>query len=133
MKQEAIKRLKALKIEEDKIKAFEEDNTVYKSKTLTPILLELTDDEKALIRQLEKQNNVLVYHLLEGDNHILSQYELLFVTNEKDIWEREIEDIRNDLITIQLILIDNKSKKVKSSEVVNIGIRKGNGGLIRVC
>lgn len=126
MKEEAIQRMKILKLHPNVIAEFEKEGTLNKSELPIAKLIWLTEEEKELVKDEEKQNNFLVYHIIKTlttDFGIV--YDLLYVEENSDDWEIDKEDLKNDLVLSHTITEFQESGLIK--------IKKINGGLVRVC
>lgn len=104
LKQEALERMKILKIHENLIKSFATENKLYKSEGLGSIY-ELSYMEKQMIKKYEKVWDILVYHVirttLDGE-----KYTLLFVSKNKDEWKSEKEDLKEGKVLSQRLVSD---------------------------
>lgn len=96
-KREAIERMKSLNILPKTISEFERENLVNKSE-FGGILYWVDDEEKKMISEFEKEFNALVYHIIKGmykiDGEIITIYDFLYVSGEKEEWEYDREDLR---------------------------------------
>ena len=129
MKEEAIKRMKILKLHKTTIKEFEEYNKLNKSTKGLGILFWLTDEEKEIVEKFEKKHNVLVYHVIETFSNLGHTYDLLFVSKYKDEWDIDNEDLKLGYALSKTEVVDYDT----NSESGYIGIQPINGGVARVC
>lgn len=138
-KQEAIKRLKLLKLLPEVIKDFEKNNRVYYSerqnKIFDGILYEVNQNPefKRIIKEFEEKKNAIVYHAQLTRFEFGLCLSLLFVSEDEEEWEFEIEELTPDENKIMYpiaycINLDNPD----FSEYGTIGIKSLNGGISRV-
>lgn len=127
MKQEAIKRMKALDIFPDAIRQFKNNNTVMVSERPLGALYWANDEEKTMIRQFEEENNALVYMIVRTNMAFGLCDSLLYVSQYTEEWEMDNEDIKDNIVMTYTVNHDAPD----CSEFGSIGIQKRNGGLIR--
>lgn len=123
MKKEAIKRLEFLRVGENVIKDFLEEEKIYKSVGNQPILEVLNEEERKMIEDYEKKWNVLVYHIIKACEQE-GFYDLLYVIPEKECWESERERLIYGCVLAYSI--------AGFSESGDILVSSTNGGLVRV-
>ena len=129
MKKEAIKRMKILKLHQNVLDDFINENKLHKSETTFGALYWLDEKELEMIKDFENKHNVIVYHIIHTFSNLGETYELLFITKEKDEWEAEKVDLKNGFALAQVIVMDYSP----NSEMGYIGIESWNGGLVRKC
>lgn len=127
-KLEAIKRMKKLDIYTQVIKEFEKDNVLNKSES-GGILFWLDENEKKMVKEFEEKYNATVYHLIHNYTEYGELYSFLFVSQYKDDWDYDNEDLNNNRSLVYVKNIDEDA----FSEFGTIGIRSQFGGLIRTC
>ena len=127
-KLEAIKRMKKLDIYTQAIKEFEKDNVLNKSES-GGILFWLDENEKKMVKEFEEKYNATVYHLIHNYTEYGELYSFLFVSQYKDDWDYDNEDLNNNRSLVYVKNIDEDA----FSEFRTIGIRSQFGGLIRTC
>ena len=127
-KLEAIKRMKNLDIYTQAIKEFEKDNVLNKSES-GGILFWLDENEKKMVKEFEEKYNATVYHLIHNYTEYGELYSFLFVSQYKDDWDYDNEDLNNNRSLVYVKNIDEDA----FSEFGTIGIRSQFGGLIRTC
>ena len=131
-KQEAIKRMKALKLFGPCITAFKNRNEVQLTEP-NGGLYEFSDDAElnAKIKAFEAENNALVYHVIHSpckiDGYYMDMYNLLYVSDYQEEWEMDNEDINYNYV---LCYVWNKTDEW-CSEFGTIGVRQLFGGLVR--
>lgn len=92
-KQEAIERMKSLKLYPNIIKEFEKENIVNMSEN-GGFLYWLTDEQKEIVSEFEQENDVLVYHVIHNFTEIGEMLTFLYVSDEKEEWEYDREDLK---------------------------------------
>ncbi len=92
-KQEAIERMKSLKLYPNIIKEFEKENIVNMSEN-GGFLYWLTDEQKEIVSEFEQENDVLVYHFIHNFTEIGEMLTFLYVSDEKEEWEYDREDLK---------------------------------------
>lgn len=105
LKQEALERMKILKVDENIIKFFENYNIVYKTDPKGGAS-QLTDREKAIVKKYEDRWNILVYYLIHTSKELGEEYHLLFVAKNKDEWKAEKEDLKEGKVLTQKLVLD---------------------------
>lgn len=128
MKQEALKRMHKLNLMEECIDAFEKLNDVWISEN-SGILYDLSNYQDILteIRNLEKDDSVLVYHAIKTETEFGTLISLLCVSPFKDEWSLDWEDMNDNMI---FCYVSNLSDDW-FSEYGSIQYKSINGGLIR--
>ena len=133
MKEQAVKQMKALKLNNRVIEDYINENKIYKTTNVKPYIEEITEEEKKLIEKFESRYETLVYHIIEVNSQILQQYELLFVTRNKENWKDDVVDNKNGFMISNTIVINTELNKQMVNEIGIIGIENNNGGVFRVC
>lgn len=119
-KQEAIARMKMWGIFPHTIKQFEKDNLVSESAPPLGACFWLNDEQLARVRQFEKENSALVYHVIHSYTSIGEMESYLFVSDYPEEWEIDREDIKTGQ---QLVYVYNHDAP-DCSEFGSIGIRR---------
>lgn len=127
-KQEAIERMKMLKIYSQAIKEFEKDNVINVSEH-GGILFWLDDEQQEMVKRFEEKYNAVVYHVIHNYTVFGELYSLLYVSQHENEWDYDKDDIKHN---IALCYVVNKDEK-NFSEFGSIGIRPQFGGVIRTC
>lgn len=127
-KQEAIERMKMLKIYTQAIKEFEKENVINVSEH-DGILFWLDDEQQEMIKRFEEKYNAVVYHVIHNYTEFGELYSLLYVSQHENEWEYDKDDIKHD---IALCYVVNKDEE-NFSEFGSIGIKPQFGGVIRTC
>lgn len=98
MKQEAIRRMKTLNINNLCIHAFDDDMKLYCS--TSGAVRELTLKEKAMIYKYNSWSDCLVYHVIHSLSNIGETYEMLTVSNYPEDWSIETRYIDKGIIMV---------------------------------
>lgn len=133
-KQEAIKRMKILKMLPNIIEDFETKDIVFYSETLSRnfqgILYWVSNKEEfvQIIKDFETKYGALVYHATLGRYEFGTCLSLLFVSNDKSEWTRDRNDLRANLAYAYVHNLDVPD----FSEFGIIGLKPVNGGVVRI-
>ena len=126
-KQEAIERMKMLKLYPNVIKEFEKENIVNLSEN-GGILYWLDKEKKKMVDDFEIEHDALVYHIIHSFTEIGELYSLFYVSKHKNEWETDREDLKDGYAFVY-------TKNVNDdwcSEFGSICIKSQLGGLVRV-
>ena len=124
---EAIERMKLLKLDNPCIEAFTKGN-VWESEGYGA-LYEVNDEEQKLIDNFEKNHkDCLVYHMIHNKFEFGECYSMLYVSSNKEEWESDKEDIKNGYVFAYVENIDNDW----CSEFGSIAVKPQFGGLMRI-
>lgn len=128
-KQEALKRMKALELHSDCIKAFEERNEIWISES-QGILFDLSQRPNIVkaIQEIEDKYNVLVYHTILTHTEFGTLVSMFYVSDEQDEWEMDWDDMKENYACCFVANLDDDS----CSEFGSIGYKKQFGGLVRI-
>ena len=127
-KQEAIERMKMLKIYSQAIKEFEKENVINVSEH-GGILFWIDDEQQEMIKRFEEKYNAVVYHVIHNYTEFGELYSLLYVSQHEQEWDYDKDDIKHD---IALCYVVNKDEE-NFSEFGSIGIKPQFGCVIRTC
>ena len=127
-KQEAIERMKMLKIYSQAIKEFEKENVINVSEH-GGILFWLDDEQQEMIKRFEEKYNAVVYHVIHNYTEFGELYSLLYVSQHENEWEYDKDDIKHNIALSYVVNINEES----FSEFGSIGIKPQFGGVIRTC
>jgi len=125
-RQEAIERLKLLKLYPNVLKDFEKESLVNVSEH-GGILFWVNDEQKQMIEEFEQKHNALVYHVIHNYTSIGEMYSLLYVSKYKTEWKRDKKELQEGYPCVYVKNVDDDW----SSEFGTIGIKEQFGGLIR--
>lgn len=129
MIQEAIKRMKLLKLHQNVINEFKEEQRLNKSDLNKGILYWLNEEEQEMIEKLEKKYKFMTYHIIHSYSNLGETYEILFIKDNKEEWKAEMEDLKNGYAMARVEVINCPI----NSEFGYIGVKSINGGVVRVC
>ena len=124
---EAIERMKLLKLDKECIEAFTKGK-VWESEGFGA-LYEVNDEEQMIIDKFEAHHkDCLVYHMIHNVYEFGECYSILYVSSDKEEWQRDKDDIKECYIMAYVENIDNPC----FSEFGSIVIRPQFGGLMRL-
>lgn len=124
---EAIERMKLLKLDNSCIEAFAKGK-VWESEGYGA-LYEVNQKEQELIDNFEKNHpNCLVYHMIHNIFEFGECYSMLYVSSDKEEWERDKQDIKDGYTFAWVENVDLDW----CSEFGSIAIKPSFGGLIRM-
>ena len=126
-KAEAIKRMKAMHIYADAIKQFKDDDVVMVSEPPLGGLFWVNDDEKKIVQDFEQEHDVLVYLVVRAYTTFGKMDSLLYVSNYKDEWQMEMDDIADGYVMTYTINHDMPD----CSEFGSIAYKSVGGGILR--
>lgn len=126
IKEQAIELMKLLKLHPNVIKEFKDENKLNRSECGLVILYWLTDEEKQLVSDFEKEHkDYLVYHVIKTETADFGTiYDLLYVTSYEEEWQLEREDLKINLVMSYTI--------TEFPECGPIKVKSINGGLARI-
>lgn len=127
-KQEAIERMKMLKIYTQAIKEFEKENVINVSEH-GGILFWLDDEQQEMVKRFEEKYNAVVYHIIHNYTEFGELYSLLYVSQHEEEWDYDKDDIKHNIALCYVVNKDEES----FSEFGSIGIKSQFGGVIRTC
>ena len=124
---EAIKRMKLLKLDKQCIEAFTKGK-VWESEGFGA-LYQLSDEEQMIVDKFEAHHEgCLVYHMIHNVYEFGECYSILYVSPDKDEWQRDKEDIKDGYVFAYVENIDDDF----CSEFGSIAIKPQFGGLMRL-
>ncbi len=127
---EAIKRMNYLHIMPEAIEKFKNGEVL--TSEYFGILYDVNAETKKLIKEFEEENDVMVYHVIKGtydfgDGEKMIMDSLLYVSDEKEEWEYDKEDMKQGYI---MSYVYNETYP-DLSEFGTVGVAPMNGGLSR--
>lgn len=125
-KQEALARMRTLKLHENVIREFEKDDVINQSEH-GGILFWLDDNQKALVERFEKEYNAVVYHVIHNYTEFGELLAYLYVSQDEDEWDYDRDDLKQGTPLAYVENLDDSSL----SEFGGIGIKSQFGGLCR--
>ncbi len=126
-KAEAISRMQKLNIHEQTIKEFEESGVVNKSEGIG-YLFWLSDDEKEIVAEFEKEYGAMVFHVIHSLTTYGELYNLLFVSKYEEEWASDNADLDDSMYVIAQVV---NVTYPECSDMGGIIVEPSIGGLIR--
>ena len=132
-KQEALKRMKMLKLMPEVIKDFEKNNRVYYSERqnamFNAVLYWLDNEDKfvELVKEFEKKHNALVYHCQLTHLEFGDCLSLLYVSAQEEEWEQDRQYLNEGFPIVYVANLDYE----EYSEFGSIGVKPSMGGIAR--
>lgn len=123
---EAVKRLETMKVHENVLREFREEGKLNKSERIG-VLYWLDDEEQEMVKEFEKENESVVYHVIHQHTNIGEMYCLLYVSLEDGEWCIDREDLASGQALAYVI---NKTMP-DCSEFGSIGVKPCIGGIVR--
>ena len=124
---EAIERMKMLKLDKSCIEAFTKGK-VWESEGYGA-LYEVNKEEQQIIDKFEKEHEgCLVYHMIHNKFEFGECYSILYVSPDKEEWQRDKEDIKDGYV---FAYVYNKDCEW-CSEFGSIAVKSQFGGLVRL-
>ena len=124
---EAIERMKLLKLDKQCIEAFTKGK-VWESEGFGA-LYEVNEKEQMIIDKFEANNkDCLVYHMIHNKFEFGECYSILYVSSDKEEWQKDKEDIKDGYVFAYVENIDDDW----CSEFGSIAIKPSFGGLVRL-
>lgn len=125
VKEEAIERMKLLKLHPNVIKEFKKENKLNRSETNFGLLYWLNEDEEKIVQKFEQENpDMMVYHLIKTNTKDFGiVYNLLYVTANPEEFEQAKIDLKDNLV---LAYVTTEYKECGLIQIKSI-----NGGLVR--
>lgn len=128
-KEEAIKRMEALKLFTPCVKAFKDRNEVQLTEQNGGLYEFSADAElNAKIKAFEEEYNALVYHVIHNYTTFGELFNFLYVSDYEEEWEMDNEDISDNYT---MAYVWNKTDDW-CSEFGTIAVHQLFGGLVRV-
>lgn len=126
MKEEAISRMKMLKLHPNIIKEFSNEGILNLS--LNAALYYLNDKQLARVQEFEQQYHTLVYHVIHNYTQFGELLSFLYVSQHTEEWECDRHDLEEDY---PFVYVANLTDEI-CSEFGSIEIRPCVGGVIRI-
>ncbi|MDU2025372.1 MAG: hypothetical protein E6729_07400 [Finegoldia magna] len=122
---EAIKRMKLIRIFDKTIDEFKEEGTI--SKSIRGGLYWIDNDDEKRVQEFEEKYNAVVYSIIENNTEFGKIQALFYVSKNVDEWNLDVEDLENGISNCYVYNLDCP----EFSEFGAIGFRNVFGGLIR--
>lgn len=127
MKAEAIKYMNILNLDKRCIKAFEKGNVWLSSGPLGG-LYEADDKLKNMIKDVENEHEITVYHVIENTVYGMHCYSMLCVCKYPEEYEMNVEDLKDGYAFSYVLNVDAPD----CSEFGSIVVKPTFGGLRRI-
>ena len=100
VKEEALERMKLLKLHPNIIKEFKDENKLNRSEYGYGILFWLEEHEQQLVDEFQnKHKDYLVYHVIKTETRDFGTvYDLLYVSPNEDDWILDRKELKNNLV-----------------------------------
>ena len=125
-KEEAIKRMKTLKLHENVMREFTEEGKLNLSEGYGALYW-LDDKQQAYVDAFEQKYKALVYHVLHNMTEFGELLAFLYVSNEKEEWQYDRDDLKEGYACAYVENLDEPS----FSEFGSIGVKPQFGGVVR--
>lgn len=125
-KQEALERMKMLKLHGNIIKEFDKEGIVNLSEN-GGFLYWLDSDQQAIVDEFEAEHDALVYHVIHDFTELGELYSLLYVSKYEEEWEDERTDLKDGYVFVYVKNVND----TQNSEFGSIGVKPQFGGLVR--
>ena len=126
-KQEALERMKMLKLHGNIIKEFDKEGIVNLSEN-GGFLYWLDSDQQAIVDEFETEHDALVYHVIHDCTEFGELYSLLYVSKYEEEWEDDRNDLKDGYALVYVKNMDDDF----CSEFGSIGVKPQFGGLVRM-
>lgn len=125
-KQEAITRMKMLKLHINAINEFEKEDVINLSEH-GGILYWLNDDQMEYVKTFEQKYNSVVYHVIHNITEFGELLAFLYVSDSEEEWGYDRDDIKEGYACAYVLNLDDDM----CSEFGSIGIKPQFGGVVR--
>lgn len=125
-KNEAIERMKSLKLMKTIITEFEKDDVIYLSEGYGALYW-LNDVQKEYVTAFERKYNSIVYHIIHDITEYGELLTFLFVSDEREEWSYDRDDLKEGYACAYVENLDEPA----FSEFGSVGIKPQFGGLVR--
>lgn len=130
---EALVRMKKLDLHPNVINEFRDERKLNKSiyckvgRAKVGTLYWLTEEEERIVKEIENDYNIVVYHVIESNTEFGKLLTMLYVGSDVDEWEYDEELFKHNC---QFAYVKNLNDDI-CSEFGTISYMKACGGLIR--
>ena len=128
MKEEALKRMKALRMMAQPIKEFSKENKLNLSE-VCGILYWLDEEQERMIRDWEMESGNLAYHIIHSFAEFGELFTVLYVSKHKEEWDYDNKDLKQGFPCCYVI---NKDIP-EFSEYGSCEVQPINVGVMRIC
>ena len=123
LKEECINRMKILKLKDNIIESFRNENTIYVSHIKDKIE-KATEEDMSLIKEYEIKKNIKIYHIIKQKTESKHISIFLYVDANSNDWNNERRDIR---LGYDCGIVYTKTKEIKE-----VGILSAEGSITRI-
>ena len=127
MKEEAIQRMRILKLYSTVLQDFAANERINYSFSNFGFLYWLDKDMEERVRRFEEKYGYLVYHVIDNPTSIGRMHSYLYVSSNEEEWEQDRQDLKDGC---PIVYVENVDDELLS-EFGSIGIEPRNGGVIR--
>lgn len=127
MKEEAIQRMRILKLYSTVLQDFAANERINYSFSNFGFLYWLDKDMEERVRRFEEKYGYLVYHVIDNPTSIRRMHSYLYVSSNEEEWEQDRQDLKDGC---PIVYVENVDDELLS-EFGSIGIEPRNGGVIR--
>lgn len=133
IQQEVINRMKILKLHENVVRDYVDDNVINVSERMSAVfdgmLFWAHEDLTKTIRDFEEKYGVIVYHVQKMNTTFGLLYTFLYVNEaEEDNWEEEREELKDGYLYAYVYNADDDL----CSEFGSVQVAPKNGGITRL-
>lgn len=125
-KEEAIARMKQLKLHTNVITEFEKENILNLSEN-GGFLYWLTDEQKSFVKKFEENHNTLVYHVIHDYTEFGELLTFLYVSDYEKEWQTDREELTDGYACAYVKNLDDDC----CSEFGGVCFKTQYGGLVR--
>ena len=127
MKEEAIQRMRILKLYSTVQQDFAANEQIYYSFSNFGFLYRLDKAMEERVRRFEKKYGYLVYHAIDNPTSIGRMHSYLYVSSNEEEWAQDRQDLEDGC---PIVYVENVDDEILS-EFGSIEIEPRNGGVIR--
>ena len=124
--EEALLRMKMLKVHPIAIEKLKTDNKVFVSNS-DGLLCEADAQQRKMIEDFERGHDAVVYHCILSQSSLGLMFSMLFVSKYDDEWILENKNIENGCVFAMVENLDDPN----CSDMGSIGVVSSSGLLIR--
>jgi hypothetical protein len=125
-KQEAIARMKLLKIHQNAINEFEKEDKLNLSENYGALYW-LNEKQQEYVKKFEQKYNSIVYHVIHNMTEYGELLAFLYVSDSEEEWGYDRDDLQEGYACAYVENLDDEM----CSEFGSIGIKPQFGGLVR--
>ena len=95
-KNEAIERMKILKLHPNAVREFVDEGKLNCSENGMGALFWLSDEDAKYVRAMEEKTDCLVYHVVKSVTQFGTLLTMLYVSKDEEEWERDKEELKSE-------------------------------------